>query len=206
MRVDIQAEHVQKQRIFAAPRENDVRMLGVGPDVLVQHGLDRGQILGGDGGHVPTPVADVPLDAPEQAHVRIHLNVHLHVHHLPQAGIEKGVNAFHDHHVGGLDFFAGVRPPVFRVIIALGGNASALLQGRYVRQQRVVFENVGIVVIDLAALLKGQRRLVDIIIILAQVNAAFPQPIRKQLGQGGFSAAACPADTDEKHVFASVCR
>lgn len=80
-------DHVQGHQIVATLQNHDVRVLPGGFHVLLEHGLDRGQILVHHGLKGAAPFLHVPQAAAEDADVGIGLYEDLDVEHLPQGGI-----------------------------------------------------------------------------------------------------------------------
>ena len=105
----------------------------------------------------------------------------------------------------GINQFLGVRPAVLGIVVGLAGDGLPLEQRLHVLQQQVVVEDLRLVIVEHAAFRKGQLGMIPIIGVLVNHIAPLPKPGAQCLRQGGLSAAAGPAYTDEQHTPSPPC-
>ncbi len=122
--VDISGEDLRNLCVLSAAGDDDVGILFVIADVLVKHGLDSRDVLGGDVVDLTTTFIDIALDAAKQTDIRFDVHIELKIHHRAETRIIERMDAFHDDDVVRLKVFAShICAAVVRIIIALFGDA-----------------------------------------------------------------------------------
>src|SRR5699024_5168863 len=107
----------------------------------------------------------------------------------------KGQNPLHDQHRRRLNVEGAVAAVVVGVVVDGAVDGLARPQGFQVFDQKVVVEGVGVVVVQLAPLLKGQVIVPLVVAVVGdQPDLVLPEPLFQPEGQGGLAAARTACD------------
>ena len=167
------------------------------------HGLDSGAVLGDDAVQRAAPLLDIPQDAAEDPLVRVGVYIDLVIEQAAQLRFSQGQNALHDEDGGGLDMLHLAAAVVVGVIVHGAVDGAARLQLLQVLDEQVVVERVRVVIVQLAALCKGQFIVALVVAVVGdQTHLVLPEPLLEPVSQRGLAAAraACDADDQIVHV------
>ena len=160
------------------------------------HGLDGGEVLLHNGLHGAAPLLHIPQSSAQDAHVGIGLHKDADIHQLPQPGVVENEDALHDNHRGGPDEHCFIGAVVVGIGVHGAANGAAGLQLLQLLDHQIRVKGIGVVVVLLAAHLKGDVLALIIVVMMHHADG------RAEVGgqvvrQGGFAAAGAPGDTDD---------
>ena len=69
----------------------------------------------------------------------------------------------------------------------------------HILQKQIVIKDLRLVIVELAALLKGQMGMILVVAVVVDHRAVRADGVSQFIGQSAFAAAACAADTDNDH-------
>ena len=163
------------------------------------HGLDGGEILLHNGLHGAASLLHIPQSPAQDAHIGVRLHKDADVHQLPQPGIVENEDALHDDHRGGPDEHRFIGAVVVGIGVYGAADSAAGLQLLQLLDHQVCIEGIGVVIVLLAAHLKGDVLTLVVVIVMHHTDG------RAEVGgqvvcQGGFAAAGAPGDADDHGI------
>ncbi len=153
---------------------------------------------------------DVPHDAAEDALIGVGVHEDLVVEHGAELRLHKGEDALHDEDGGRLDVLHLVAAVVVGVIVHRAVDGTACFQLLQVIDEQGVVEGVRMVVVQLAALLKGQVVVALVVTVVGdETHFVLPETLLDPERQSGLAAAGAACDADDQIVHVpktSACR
>ena len=153
---DVVGQHLHGGAVLAAVGHDDVRVPLAGLHKGLVHGFDRGEVLVDDAVQRAAPLFDVPQDAAEDALIGVGIYINFVVEQLAQLRLHKGQDALHDEHRGRFNVLHFVTAVVVGVVVYGAVDGTAGLELLQVVDEQGIVESVRVVVVQLAALFKGQ--------------------------------------------------
>ena len=165
------------------------------------HRLDRGKVLVDHAVQAAPALLYIPQNAPQDALVRVRVHKDLVVEQGAQLRLYKGQNALYDQHRGGLDVLHLVAAVVVGVIVHRAVDGASGLQFLQMVDEQCVVEGVRVVVIQLAALFKGQLIVALVVAIVGdQPHLVLPKALLQPQCKGGLAAARAARDANDQVV------
>ena len=195
--------------VFSPPLGNDdvgVALAGLHKGLV--HGLDRGQVLLDHAVQAAAALLHVPHKTAQDALVGVGVHEDLVVEHGAQLRLYKGQDALHDEHRGRFDVLHFVTAVVVGVVVYGAVDGTAGLELLQVVDEQGIVESVRVVVVQLAALFKGQVVVALIVAVVGdQPHLVLAKALLQPQGQGGLAAAgtACNANDQIVHSRNSSC-
>ena len=148
----------------------------------------------------PAPLVHVPLDPAAQPHVRIGVHKDPDIHQVPQRLVLEDQDAFHNDDLPGDDADGLVAAVVLGKVVdrAVDGFATAELvqmEGHQVR-----FQGIGLIVVELAALLVGHVVVALVVVVVAENRHLSLKALDQVLHKGRFAAAGAAGNANDKNV------
>ena len=172
---------------------DDVRVLAARLNVLLVHGLDGREVLRDDALERATAVADVAQDA----HVGVGLDENFNVEHIAQGRVLENEDALDDDDLGGEDLNGLVRAVVVHIGVDGALDAAARLERLEVLDEQARFKGVGMVVVDLGALLVGLAVLPLIIAVVSDDGDGVAEMLLEMARERGLAGAGAAGNADE---------
>ena len=122
------------------------------------------------------------------------------VHLLENGADLENQNPLHHDHLGGLYGDGLVRAVVDGIIVYGASDGAPLFQLLYGLHQHVRVEGVGVVVVELAALLKGHVVVGLVVVVVVDDRYIAAEALHQLFGDGGFAAAGAAGDTDYHYI------
>ena len=203
MRAHALEHHVQRDLIVSALGDDDIRLALRGLNELLVHGLDGGQVLIHDALKAPAAVAHVAHDPAQDAHVRIRVDVDLDIHQVTKLLALEYQQSLDDDDARGLDGYGFFGAVVDGVVVGRAMDRFAAAQLSEVLDEKLGVECVGVVVIELCALLKAHA-VVSLVVVVVVDDADVAAEVLHDLARDRRFAAARAAgnaDNDDAAVF-----
>ena len=201
-------QHLDGGGVFAAVGHDDVGVALAGLHKGLVHGLDRGQVLLDHAVQAAAALLHVPHKTAQDALVGVGVHEDLVVEHGAQLRLYKGQDALHDEHRGRFDVLHFVTAVVVGVVVYGAVDGTAGLELLQVVDEQGIVESVRVVVVQLAALFKGQVVVALIVAVVGdQPHLVLAKALLQPQGQGGLAAAgtACNANDQIVHSRNSSC-
>ena len=150
----------------------------------------------------------VPHKTAQDALVGVGVHEDLVVEHGAQLRLYKGQDALHDEHRGRFNVLHFVTAVVVGVVVYGAVDGTAGLELLQVVDEQGIVESVRVVVVQLAALFKGQVVVALIVAVVGdQPHLVLAKALLQPQGQGGLAAAgtACNANDQIVHSRNSSC-
>ena len=173
---------------------DDVRVLAARLNVLLVHGLDGREVLCDDALERAAAVADV---AAQDAHVGVGLDENFNVEHIAQGRVLENEDALDDDDLGGEDLNGLVCAVVVHIGVDGALNAAARLERLEVLNEQARFKGVGMVVVDLGALLVGLAVLPLIVAVVSDDGDGVAEMLLEMARERGLAGAGAAGDADE---------
>ena len=180
--------------------DDDVGPALAGLDKLLVHGLDRAQILVDDALEAAAAVAHVAHDAAQDAHIRVGVDVELDVHLVAELAVFVDQDALDHDDPRRPDGDGLVRAVVDRVVIDRAGDGLALLEVLERLHQQVGVEGVGMVVVELGALLIGHVVVRLVVVVVVDDGYLAAEILDQPPGDGGLAAAGAAGNADDHDI------
>ena len=161
------------------------------------HGLDSREVLRNDALKRPAAVTHIAQRTAQNAHVGVGLDKDLDVEQVAQRGILEDQDAFHDHHLARLHQLGPFGALMLRVGVDGTANGLARLQLAEVLHHQIGVKRVGMVVVLLAALLKGAVLTLVVAVMVDDADVVGEMPLQMR-SQRGFAGTGAAGDSDEK--------
>ena len=198
---DVVGQHLDGGAVLAAVGDDDVRIALAGLDEGLVHGLDRGAVLGDDAVQRAAALLDVPQDAAEDALVGVGVHIDLIIEQLAQFRLGQGQNALHDEDGGGFDVLHFAAAVVVGVVVNRAVDGAARLQLPQMLDEQVIIKGIWMVVVQLAALLKGQIVVAFIVTVVGdEAHLVLPETLLEPESQRGLTAARTARNADDQIV------
>ena len=201
-------QHFDGGGVLAAVGHDDVGVALAGLHKSFMHGLDGGQVLLDHAVQTAAPLLDVPHQTAQDALVGVGVHKDLVVEHGAQLRLHKGQDALHDQHRSGFDVLHLVAAVMVGVVVYRAVDGAPGLQLLQVIDEQGVVKGVRVVVVQLAALFKGQIVVALVVAVVGdQAHLVLAELLFQPQGKGGFAAAgaACNADDQVVHSCYSSC-
>ena len=176
---------------------DDVRVLAARLNVLLVHGLDGREVLCDDALERAAAVADVAQGAAQDAHVGVGLDENFNVEHIAQGRVLENEDALDDDDLGGEDLDGFVRAVVVHIGVDGALDAAARLERLEVLDEQARFKGVGMVVVDLGALLVGLAVLPLIVAVVSDDGHGVAEMLLEMARERGLAGAGAAGDADE---------
>ena len=176
---------------------DDVRVLAARLNVLLVHGLDGREVLCDDALERAAAVADVAQGAAQDAHVGVGLDENFNVEHIAQGRVLENEDALDDDDLGGEDLNGLVCAVVVHIGVDGALNAAARLERLEVLNEQARFKGVGMVVVDLGALLVGLAVLPLIVAVVSDDGDGVAEMLLEMARERGLAGAGAAGDADE---------
>ena len=122
---------------------------------------------------------------------------------VAQLRLHKGQDALHDEDGGRFDVLYLVAAVVVGVVVHRAVDGAACLQLLQVVDEQGVVEGVRVVVVQLAALFKGQLVVALVVAVVGdEAHLVLPKPLLQPQGQCGLAAAGTACNADDQIVHA----
>mmetsp|Transcript_82036 Transcript_82036/g.217685 ORF Transcript_82036/g.217685 Transcript_82036/m.217685 type:complete len:284 (+) Transcript_82036:814-1665(+) len=197
------SDQIHRDGVVVHPRDDDVRALLAGEDILLERRLDEAGVLREDALHVAAPLHGVPPDPPGQAHVVVGVHEDPHVAAVHDLRDVQREDAFYDDDVRRVHVPRDVRPAlaghevVDRHVVAL-----AALQGVEAVCHRVEIEGVGLVKVHLPNVGKLLWSQVTVELVQAQQHDALvAQGLGDPRADSGLATCGAPSDANEEGLL-----
>gem|GEM_PF-5993816 len=199
-RPDVLDQHGDGDRVEAALGDDDVGVFLGRFDELLVHGLHGGGVLGDYGLHGASPLADIAQDTPCQADIRVGIHKNFNVHQLPQLLVLEDEDAVHNDH------FRRTHGHSLGHAVMLHERIDRMLDG-YVALERpnmpdkhVGIESLGMVVVELGALLVGQLRMGLVVVVVAKRDHLALKSFLKTFDQRALAGTGAAGNPDDRYV------
>lgn len=199
--MNLLVEHIQRDLIIAALRNDDVGKFLARLHELLVHRLDRRQILRHDGLQRSAALVDVANDAADNAHIGVRIDENLDVAEVAQLLVLKDQDTLHDDDLGGLDPHRLIDPVMYRKIVDRSFDTLARRQTAYMLDHQIRIKRVRVVVIQLFSFLKRNVAMLLIIKIVAQHGDFIAEFLFDFLDQGAFAGACAACNPDDNDIF-----
>jgi hypothetical protein len=154
--LNLSDDHLDSDRVVSPAGHYHVGVALARLDELEMHRLHGREVLFDDFVERPPAQVGVSLDAPDEPDVRIRVDEDFHIAEVAHSLVDEKQNAVDDDHVGGLDA-CRLRPAEVRHEIVFGFvDRLAPAQRIKVGAKQVVVERVGMIPIELAALIERE--------------------------------------------------
>ena len=190
-------DHVERDEVVPALEHDDVRVLAARLNELLVHGLDGREVLRDDALERAAAVADVAQGAAQDAHVGVGLDENFNVEHIAQGRVLENEDALDDDDLGGEDLDGFVRAVVVHIGVDGALNAAARLERLEVLNEQARFKGVGMVVVDLGALLVGLAVLPLIVAVVSDDGDGVAEMLLEMARERGLAGAGAAGNADE---------
>ena len=165
------------------------------------HRLDGGQVLLDHAVQTASALLHVAYQTAQDALVGIGIHKDLVVEQGAQLRLHKGQDAFHDQNRCGLDVLYLVAAVVVGVVVHRAVDGAACLQLLQMVDQQSVVKSVRVVVVQLAALLKGQLVVALVIAVVGdQAYFILAKTLLQPQSKGGLSAAGAACNANDQII------
>jgi hypothetical protein len=147
-------DHLDRDRVVTAARNDHIRVSLARLDELEVHRLNGGQVLLDDFIQRPAAHVSVALDAADESNVRVGIDENLDVAEVANPFIDEQQNPVDDNDVGRLDTCCIRAPQVRHEIILRFRDGLPVAQRIQVRDEKIVVESIGMIPIELPALIE----------------------------------------------------
>ena len=194
-------KHLHGGAVLTAVGHNDVRVALAGLYKGFVHRLDRGKVLVYHAVQAASTLLYVPQDAPQDALVRVSVHKDLVVEQGAQLRLYKGQNALYDQHRGRLDVLHLVAAVVVGIIVHRAVDGASGLQLLQMVDEQCVIEGVRVVVVQLAALFKGQLIVTLVVAVVGdQAHLVLSKALLQAQRKGGLATARAARDANDQIV------
>ena len=200
MPLDAVDDHLERDQVFAALRDDKIRIFLARLNIELVHGLDGGQILVNDGIDAASAFFHVAADAAAQAHVSIGVNKDADVHLITQRLLDEDHNAFHHDDLARLDVQNPVGAVVDGIVIRRAVDGLTVFEHAQMLDHHIGVERVRAVVIEVGSLLIAHLVVPLVIIVVAEDADIVAEAVHQSLDERGFSAAGSAGNTDDDHI------
>ena len=194
-------DHFHRNRVQAPFGDDDIGVALGGFDELQVHGADGGEVLVDDHFGGAAALFDVALEAADEADVGIGVDEDLDIEQGAQFGVAEDEDAL-DHDDGfGRDALDAVGAGVGLEVV--DGQVDGLpgFELEDVADEEGGVERVGVVEVDLFALVVGQIAQVAVVGVVGEVgDAPGADTVANEVGEGGLARTAAPGDPDHERV------
>ena len=164
-------------------------------------GFDGGQVLLDHAVQTAAALLHVAYQTAQDALVGIGIHKDLVVEQGAQLRLHKGQDAFHDQHRCGLDVLYLVAAVVVGVVVHRAVDGAACLQLLQMVDQQSVVKSVRMVVVQLAALLKGQLVVALVIAVVGdQAHFILAKTLLQPQSKGGLAAAGAACNANDQII------
>ncbi len=196
---------VHAHRIVALGND-DVRKTLARLHELQMHGPHRGQVLIHHGMRRTPALHDVAAQTADETQVGVGIHEDLQVHQGAQLGPLENQNALHhDDRLGLHAHGLGLAIVNGKIVV---GTLDSLpgLEGLQVLDEQAGFQGIGMVVVNLAAVVQGKMGEVAIVIVVLEIDDAIAKRFEDFFGYGGLARTGAAADSDDQSLRSSRAR
>jgi hypothetical protein len=154
--LNLSDDHLDRDRVVSAARHYDIRVTLARLDEFAMHRLNGGQVLLDDFIECSPANVGIALDSSNEPDVRIRVDEYLDVAKIPHPLVDEQQNAVDDDYVGRLDAGRFRSTQVGDEIVHGLVDRIAFAEGFEVSAEQVIVERVGMVPIELPALVQGE--------------------------------------------------
>jgi len=197
--LNLSDDHLDGDRVVPAARNYHVGVTLARLYELKMHRLDGGQVLLDDFVERPPTNVGVALDPANEPDVRIRIDEHLDVAKIPHAVVDEQQDSVDDDDVGRLHSRWLRTTEMRHEVILRFVDRLTLAERLEMGAKQVVVERVGVVPIELPALVQGEGS--EILVVRVHVDERDRrrrEMIRDIPGHGRFSRARAAGDSDNQ--------
>ena len=153
--------------------------------------------MGQNGFEASAALGNVAFDAADQADVGVGIHKDLNIHQITERLVLKDQNALDDDHALWNDGDGFFRAVVDGIVIDRAFDGTAGLELLEVLDHKIGLERIRMVIVELAALFKGQIVVGTVVVVVAQNGDLVPEALGEIFHQGGLSAAAAACNAND---------
>jgi len=199
--LDLSDDHFDRDRVVTSSRHDHVGVPLARLDELQMHRLHGREILLDHVVERASAYMRVALDAPDEPHIGLGIDEHLHIAQLAQPLIDEQQNPVDDDDIGRLDARVLARPEVRDEIIFRLVDRVPRAKCFEMLAEEVEVERIGMVPVQLPALIERQRSEIPVIRIHVDER---DRRCRQQVGDvardGGFPRPGSSGDPDYERL------
>jgi hypothetical protein len=154
--LNLSDDHLDGDCVVSTARHYDVGVTLAGLDEFAMHRLNGGQVLLDDFIEGSPANVGVALDSSNQPDVRIGIDEYFDIAKIPHSFVDEQQNAIDDDYVRRLDACRARPAQMSDEIVLRFVDRFALAEGFKVRTEQVIVERVGMIPIELSALVQSE--------------------------------------------------
>lgn len=204
MCLDAFRDDIQRDQIISALGDDDIGVSLAGFHKHLVHGLDRGEILIDNALQISASVSHIANDSTQDTHICISVYEDFDIHLVAEFFVLENEDTFNDDDLRGADGFRFGQPVVDGKIVNRAGDAVTGFQLPQGINEHVGVECVGVIVIQLAAILKAHAVVLFVVVIVVDDGYIVAKTVNQLLRNGRLAAAGASGDTDDYDVAHGV--